>query len=442
MWRLIIFALFKSKTHKAILRYRETAFHQESRLRTNRMVKLTRLLHHAQTHSPYYKEILQNIVLNDIADLRKVPPLTKDILRSRGQDIASKQLSDLQASYKNSTSGSTGRKTKFLSDMRDNRYARAIRGDEFVLGYRFLDKQLIFWGAERDILQSTTLRSLFTRYILQTKVVSTYHMTDDDIKAYLDLIDSYKPKTIVGYPSALYHIACKIKEFSRPLKHVPLGVISAGEALQLHQRTGIEEAFGCKVYNRYGCREVGHIANECCEFNGLHYNFDDLIIEILDERDEVVADGESGEIAITDLNNYAFPLIRYKIGDVGSKMTQHTCSCGSTLPKIHNLDGRTFDVIHGLNGNKVSGSFWTLLFRFKVCGVSTFQVWQASNYDITLTLETTSHFNEEQRDRTRALIAEKLGDSIKITFQENVDFTFSDAGKLMWIYSELNAKPQ
>jgi len=263
-------------------------------------------------------------------------------------------------------------------------------------------------------------------------------LTKKDVKKNVDEINKFKPITIVGYPSALHFLALEIEKNNLQLTHLPKGVISAGETLHLHQREIIEKVFKTQVYNRYGSREFGHIANECLAHEGLHYNADDLIIEIVDEKGMVCKSGQIGRLIITDLNNYAFPLIRYDIGDLGSMSSSENCCCGCTFPKLSAIEGRTFDIIYGINGNKVSGTFWTLSFRNKIQGVDAFQIRQFLNYDILINIKTNKQFNELENKKIRQLISENLGEKINITINDVTEFEYTKTGKFNWISSELN----
>ena len=233
-------------------------------------------------------------------------------------------------------------------------------------------------------------------------------------------------------------MALEIQKSNLELKHSPSGIISAGETLQDHQRDTIEKVFKTSIYNRYGCREFGHIANECSAHSGYHYNADDLIVEVVDEEGEACENGEIGKLLITDLNNYAFPMIRYDIGDLASLSDSTNCSCGSTLPKLATIEGRTFDIIHGLNGNKVSGTFWTLTFRNNVQGVDAFQIKQSLNYNIHIDIKTNKQFSTQEKNKIQKLVKEKLGAEIDVTIKEVAEFEYTATGKFKWITSELN----
>jgi phenylacetate-CoA ligase len=432
--REFIFQLLKKQVYKELklIRAQNNAAIELDKIEK----KLAELLTHAKYNCAYYKKRLLSYPSTSI--LSELPILTKHELAKYKNEILSTSLNDKFYAIKSSTSGSTGQATYFYSDLRDGRTARAYRGDEFVPGYNFLDKQLVFWGAERDIVASFSFKKLIHKLLYQTKIISTYHLKESDIKSHVDCINSYRPKTIVGYPSTLFFIAKVIKQYSLNITCKPNGIITSGEMLYPHQRELIESVFGVRIFNRYGCREFGHIANECVAHNGYHFNADDLIVEVVDENGFPCKKGEEGQILITDLNNYAFPMIRYAIGDRGVlPQIDSPCSCGSMLPKLQDISGRTFDVIHGVNGNRVSGTFWTLSFRNIVKGVDAFQVRQKTDFSITFYLKVSREYSKVHEKTLRNLVKDKLGDN-KVVVKIVDDFDCSPTGKFKWIHSEFN----
>jgi phenylacetate-CoA ligase len=120
------------------------------------------------------------------------------------------------------------------------------------------------------------------------------------------------------------------------------GVVTTGEPLYPHQRDIIEKGFGTKVFNLYASREFGTTAAECSAHQDLHIAADSILIETTEE-DKQLAPGQFGKILITDLHNYAMPMIRYEIGDYG-QLSEDNCPCGLPYPLIKNVVGRISDV--------------------------------------------------------------------------------------------------
>ena len=124
----------------------------------------------------------------------------------------------------------------------------------------------------------------------------------------------------------------------------PKGIICSSMMLLPHERRQIEEVFGVKVINRYGCEEVSLIASECEKHEGLHLNVEHLFIEFIRSDGQDAKPGESGSIIVTDLINKAMPFIRYQIEDSGVP-TDRRCSCGRGLPLMSEVTGRLADFL-------------------------------------------------------------------------------------------------
>lgn len=107
-----------------------------------------------------------------------------------------------------------------------------------------------------------------------------------------------------------------------------------------------KEAFGSKIVSEYGAAESGLIAFECPNGN-MHINMEDVIVEIDDE----------GEIIVTHLASYSFPIIRYKLGDA-VKLSDETCKCGRAQPIISEIVGRKGSVVVGENNSYPALTFY------------------------------------------------------------------------------------
>ena len=118
------------------------------------------------------------------------------------------------------------------------------------------------------------------------------------------------------------------------------------------QREFLEETFGGKVFNRYGCREISLLASECERHTGMHVNSDAVIVEI----EPVAGMPENvGRVLVTDLLNRSMPLIRYEIGDFASWVDGPACPCGRSLPRIAQIEGRSTDFLRLPDGTLISG---------------------------------------------------------------------------------------
>lgn len=395
--------------------------------------KFGTLINHAKNNVPYYKKKLENITGLD--DLSKIEFLTKDKIRNYNAEIKAKNINSNRF-YTNATSGSTGESLYFYTDAEDfYRKAVIIRGDDWA-GLKYGEKALYLWGAERDIDKNKSFyKKLKDNFIVKNKTLSTYHMADKDLYEYMEIYNKYKPSIIVSYPTPLFRFAQFIEQYNINIWK-PKGIITSAETLFPFQREKIEKVFDTKVFNRYGCREVGHIASECEIHKGLHINSDRFILEIINQNGEKCEPGELGEIVITDLNNFVFPFIRYKIGDLGV-LSDRICKCGRNLPLLEKVEGRIFDLIVGTNGNAVGGTFWTLL-KYDLKGWGKFQIVQEKLNYIEIFLENNDEIESSLKQKLTRIVKEKLGDEmiIKINIVDNIPQT--QTGKHRWIISKIS----
>lgn len=151
-----------------------------------------------------------------------------------------------------------------------------------------------------------------------------------------------------GTPSFLHVLLSKARELNTPLK-IEVAFVT-GEMLPPSLRTELETDFGVRVLQGYGTADLGLIAYECAEKDGLHLH-PECIVELIDiESGQPAESGQPGEIVAT-LFDQAYPLIRFATGDISSWKEAAACPCGRTAPKLNGLLGRVGDAV------KVKGMF-------------------------------------------------------------------------------------
>lgn len=120
-----------------------------------------------------------------------------------------------------------------------------------------------------------------------------------------------------------------------------------GEPFSEKTRKQIEDELSIKATDNYGLSEIvwPGVAGECEEKKGLHIFEDQFIPEIIDpETEEVLPLGEKGELVLTTITKEAFPLIRYRTGDI-TILDTSLCKCGRTLIKMKKVAGRTDELV-------------------------------------------------------------------------------------------------
>jgi len=207
-------------------------------------------------------------------------------------------------------------------------------------------------------------------------------------------------------------------------------VISTSEPLTEPDRRLFREAFGAPVFNEYGCGELGTIAHEC-EKGGLHIHCENLLVEILSPDSGVEATG-SGEVVVTELNNLAMPLIRYRLGDF-AEMSLDACPCGRTLPTLRNVFGRSYDMIRNRAGQQFHGEFFMYIFedtRRRDMGVEAFQVVQHDFDHVTVKVVTTPAFGSATEAFVRERIRAGLGQNVDVNFDVVDQIPREKSGKM------------
>jgi phenylacetate-CoA ligase len=153
----------------------------------------------------------------------------------------------------------------------------------------------------------------------------------------------FDPQIIGGYTTALVALAEYMRSADLRLPRTPDALLTTGAVLTPAQKNYLADFFKCEIFQRYGANELsGYVAQECSTHSGYHLNPELVIIEVL--RDGHPVDiGERGELIVTHLNNYAMPLIRYRIGDFVTRV--RPCACGRGSPIIQKIEGRNSNIL-------------------------------------------------------------------------------------------------
>ena len=130
-------------------------------------------------------------------------------------------------------------------------------------------------------------------------------------------------------------------------------VCMGAEASTAEMHESLHKLFGAFPTENYGLTEVGGpgVAGECREKAGMHINEDMFYPEIVNmEKNEVLGEGEQGEMVLTTLLKEGMPILRYRTKDITS-LTYEPCKCGRTLARMSRVVGRTDDmlIIRGVN---------------------------------------------------------------------------------------------
>lgn len=335
----------------------ERQYWSPDELRRWQLAKLNALLAHAREHTSHYQN-LPAAPLQDLSDFSQYPLLSKTQVRD---DSASLMATSFQkSSLRKTTGGSTGAPvtvTKSKAGMATE-LAAVWRGLSWV-GIEPGDLQARFWGVPHRL--GARWKANMVDLVTSRVRCSAFAFSESDLEAFYRRIVRKKTKYFYGYPSM-------IKEFCRYLESKKYAspnslraVITTAEPLNQDDRQFISETLGVRVFNEYGCGELGTIAHEC-EHGSMHVNADSLIVETLSPDAEGDRSGGGGEVVVTDLENWAMPLVRYALADYAT-LSSAPCSCGRTLPVLSSVVGRAYDMLMDSNGRLYHGEYFLYIFE-------------------------------------------------------------------------------
>ncbi len=307
-------------------------------------------LQYVASSSPYYQSVFarNNIdlsAISTVADLVQLPVTTKDDLQQHNDDflcVPKHKIIDYST-----TSGTLGDPVTFgLTDRDLDRlaYNEAISFACAGIG-------------EGDVVQlMTTMDRRFVAglaYFLGLRKLGAgvIRVGAGIPQLQWDSILKYKPRYLITVPSFLL----KLIEYAQQhdIDYNTSGIVGAvciGEPLRNQDFTAnilaqkITALWDIKLFSTYASTEMSTAFTECAAMKGGHHHPELIITEILDEQDQPVTSGHSGELTITTLGVEGMPLIRFKTGDI-VKLHSEPCSCGRTTMRVGPVLGRKQQMI-------------------------------------------------------------------------------------------------
>jgi phenylacetate-CoA ligase len=401
---------------------------------------LIRILSHCKQSVPYYAEIIRTMgdgfKDNPEEYLRHFPILTKEIIRSHFEELKSTDLPERSWFY-NTSGGSTGEPVRLIQDMAYIGQSGAIKFlFSKLIGKEIGEREIYLWGSTNDIEGSESWRASLINSITRTSFLSAYNMTPERMCNYIDDLDKENPKCLVGYVEAIYELS-KFAEMNDLKVNPQKMIIATAGTLFPDMRGKIEKVFQCRVWNRYGSREVGDIACERPGYDGLWVAPWGSFIEIVDEQGNRVPDGEEGEILVTSLINDAMPLIRYKIGDRGKLSPKGSRDHDSVGQVFATILGRSADTFTTKTGGLVYGGYFRQLLFFRDW-IANYQIIQKSYTSIVFKIVKTDLEPEKKElDDIAAKVRKVMGDDCEATFEFVDEIPSMASGKFRYTISEI-----
>lgn len=435
------FAAKFTLANRRTLPYYRNLMHWERRTRDElaayQWTKCQRLIRFAYAHVPYYRRRFTEYGLHPSQfvspeDFSRIPLLTKDDVRAHLPEL----IADTARSRHLApctTGGSTGDPLTVYHD---------ARVPDYAMGWRMLS----WWGVPpwadaayvwRSVMRSQAQRAAREVFWWPTKrlFLDASSFSTADALRFLAAWNRFRPRLLQGYTGAICHVASIVADRTMAV-HAPDAIWVTSSPVSLVQRRMLEQAFRAPVYSQYGCGEVYWIAAECPAHDGLHVFSDTRFVEYVNDDGALLSDGEQGRIVVTDLENYACPLIRYVNGDVGrSRRTQ--CPCGVTLPLMDEVTGRVTDNVVLPDGTCIGGDYLTTIFDDVPDAVRAFQVRQRRDRSLMVLVVPSADrdITERALHRVREILRTKTRGQVPITMEIVTDIPH-DRGKFRYVVSE------
>ena len=444
LFRKLYFIYFKFRGgfggkygRKYLKELNKTEYASLDQLKDLQSQKLQKLIHEVYENVPYYRKIMdeRNILPSDIKtpkDLSIFPLLDKETIRNNLYELLNNRYRyNLDELLVVKTGGSTGKPMKFyLGKHEYGVYIAHIERWKKYAGVKQFEKYM-YIGMDENAKQKKDYEGIYTPFNFY--LMSSFNLNDFLLNKYLKNIKKFKPNHLRGFASACYILA---DYFKRNNLNYPLNaVLTSSDELYSFQREVIEKVFSCEVFEHYGQNEDVISATECEFHNGYHVNMESCTVEVLDENDEQLDEGNTGRLIGTQLENYSMPLIRYEIGDMGS-ITSKKCSCGREHIKIKSLSGRIDDVIITPDGKKITSPM-SVPMKYFYEEILEVQLIQKKADLIIVKIVPTDKYTLKTEKKFEECIKYQIGNKIQLKFEKVSKIPRTKGGKHRMVISEL-----
>ncbi|MDW8221970.1 MAG: hypothetical protein RMJ82_03345 [Gemmatales bacterium] len=332
--------------------------------------QLRKLLRFALENSLFYRRRLRHID-PDSCSLERIPVTNKQEIMEHFDEVVTDRrirLTEVEAFASDPanlgrlflnryvichTSGSQGRPILIVQERKDIQLAFALqlaRGHPLEKRWKTLFRRFgrpARWASfyvKPGFYPSAVVFTYMPRAI--HRFAQTLRLSlQDSLEKNVQKLNEFQPNFLTGYASVLEALARE--QLAGRLRLRESGQLqmltNMSEPLTPQARQLIEGTFGVHVSDHYAMGECMTLTVGCPYHRGAHVNVDLALLEVVDDRYRPVPPGTKGSrVLVTCLHNYVMPFIRYEIGDVIT-MNPQRCPCGSNLPHVAAIEGRTKD---------------------------------------------------------------------------------------------------
>lgn len=233
----------------------------------------------------------------------------------------------------------------------------------------------------------------------------------------LDAIRASGATVLLCTPTYALRLAEVAREEGREARGTLRVSIHAGEpgASIPETRARIEGALGVVAYDHTGATEVGPTGFSCEARDGVHVVESEFLAEILDPVNGAAAPEGEGELVLTNLGRWGWPVIRYRTGD-RVRARRAPCACGRTWLKLEGgILGRVDDMITVRGVNVFPSVLEGILRRFAEINEYRIEVYEERGMDAVRCTVEPAGAGGELAERVAAEIHRAIGIRCEVT---------------------------
>jgi phenylacetate-CoA ligase len=417
----------------------ESQWWSREKLEVYQMQQLEKLLRHAYENVPYYRRVfdergLQPKDIQSTDDLRKLPYLTKEIIRKNFDRLLAKNFPKRDLKLLR-TSGSTAIPLSFYIEKRitaslENAFIETLWNR---VGYHSKYKRVnITW-------EQLNKKNSWWEYNPASKILmlSPSQMNDENLYNYVKKIEEFEPIAIQAIPSTIMLLANFMLRNNVPPFSSVKAILLGSEMLYPWQRKKITKAFNSRIFSLYGQNEKVILAGECEQSTEYHIFSEYGITELISQSgDRIKQTGERTKLVGTGFNNYVMPFIRYETNDIAI-LSNKKCSCGRNYLLIEKIEGRNQEYIVLKNGTLVP--LLSLPFSSFLLDVKQFQFYQETAGEVILKIVKMPSYNDNNTEYILKGLSEGLN-NIKIDLKFVNEIPRTERGKYMYMIQNIPIK--
>lgn len=315
---------------------------------------------HAAATVPYYRRLFRAEGIDPrevggVADLALLPLLDKATVRADPDSFRSQSRAGTDG-LPLRTTGSTGEPLTVHHDRRALLENIAFAERERAIETHFIGRQFRYDALEFGFLTTITtpqeVRAYYDRSCYRP-FRPRHHPAgvEEPLERIVEKINALRPDILRGYGTYI-ELLFRTVDARGIAMHRPRVIVYTADAMSAEGRRLIEERFGVPVLSQYSAVEVFRIGF-FCEVREAHHLHEDLCaLAIVDRQGRRVADGESGEVVVSNLVNRSTVLLNYRLGDV-AHIVPGRCTCGRTSRLLSAVEGRVSEVVYLRDGSFV-----------------------------------------------------------------------------------------